>query len=89
MSVTTRNTQRSMVLRRTAAMLTELTDDELSAMESVAKAFLMNRAADSPFRPLTEHQLLDRIDRSLAQAKRGESQSAEDAEAELTAEFGL
>lgn len=89
MSVVTHHSQRSMLLQRTTAMLSALTDDELSAMETVAKTFLMNRAAEGYPHPLTEQQLFERIDRSLSQAKSGMYQDAEEVEAELAAEFGL
>ena len=78
-----------MLLQRMTAMLSALTDDELSAMETVAKTFLMNRAAEEYPHPMTEQQLLERIDRSLAQAKSGMYQDAEEVEAELAAEFCL
>ena len=89
MSVAARNPRRSMLLQRTTAMLSALTEDEHSAMETVAKTFLMNRTTNEAPHPMTEQQLFERIDRSLAQAKSGAYQDVEEVEAELAAEFGL
>ena len=70
-------------------MMQELTQDELRAIQGVAKVFIMSPSADTPYRPLTEEQLCARIDQSLAHARRGQVQDVEDADIELMSEFGL
>ena len=50
----------------------------------MTSAFIPN----SPFRPKTEHELLERVDRSLAQADAGELQDADEAIDEVVAELG-
>ena len=87
MAITADNVGRyNELLEKVKAMMANLTYDELAAIESVTEAFLTNHSA---FKPLTEEELFARIDRSLAQAARGECEDAEAVEAELAAEFGL
>ncbi len=76
-------------VERLKAILSDLTYDELGAVESVAKTFIMSRSVESPYHPLTEAQFAERIDRSLEHAAQGLCQDSEEMEAELIAEFGL
>ena len=50
---------------------------------------LLETDADSPFRPKTEEELFDRIDRSLAQVESGESRDADEVFDDLIAELEL
>lgn len=55
-------------------------------------SFLLSRQEDEDarhFKPQTEAQLFERIDRSLAQIEAGNYQDAEEAEAELMAKHGI
>ena len=73
-------------------LLTGLSDPELQAIQTVAIAFLNNRALTelpenissiAPFQPQTEESLFKRIDHSLSQIESGEYSDAEDVENEL------
>ena len=77
------------LIERLQSVLPDLTLDELTAMEAVAKAFLDNRSVDSPFKPQTEDELFARIEQSIAQADRGELVAAEVVEAEMAAKYGI
>ena len=50
---------------------------------------LLKSDADNPYRPLTEEELFERIDHSLAQADAGELQDADEAIKEIMTELGL
>ena len=76
-------------LEKTKKMMSALTYPEVQAVQAVIKAFLTNPAAQRPFRPLTEEELIARIDEGLAQAKRGEGMDAEAFETELRREYGF
>lgn len=55
-------------------------------------SFLLLRQWDEDvqhFKPQTEAQLFERIDRSLAQIETGNYQDAEEVEAELMAKYGI
>ena len=76
----------------TCDLLSELSDDELIAVQSVAIAFIRNGIRNStknsseeirPFQPQTERQLLARIDHSLDQIKQSLYEDAEDVESEM------
>ena len=75
-------------------LLTRLTDDELNAVQTVARAFIVNNRdyhSDErtesfvPFKAQSEEQLLKRIDHSLKQIEEGNYQDAEEVEEELLA----
>ncbi len=71
--------------KRVTEMINVLADDQVQAVNSVMNVFI----ADSPFRPKTEDELFERIDRSLAQADAGELQDADEAIDEVVADLGL
>ena len=55
-------------------------------------SFLLSQQGDEDtqhFKPQTEAQLFERIDRSLAQIEAGDYQDAEEVEAELMAKYGI
>ena len=84
------------MLDYTYDLLTELSDDELLAVQSVAIAFIKKGAGSNsgsssgevrPFQPQTEEQLLARIDHSLSQIGQGLYEDAEDVENEMLTEI--
>ena len=77
------------LVERLKARMSELTLEELTALNTVVDAFLTNRSAQNPYRPLTEEQLMERIDLSLEHVAQGLCQDSEEMEAELMAEFDL
>ena len=90
-SLATNRTGKSM-LDYTYDLLTELSDEELVAVQNVAIAFIKKGISNAvnnssgeirPFQPQTEEQLLDRIDHSLGQIDQGLFEAAEDVENEM------
>ena len=77
------------VLDNTVDMLQILDDNELEAIQSVAEAFISNSSVSRPYRPLSEDELLARIDHSIDQIEQGAYQDSESFENELVREFGL
>ena len=73
----------NLAVDNTKKMLDVLNDNELSAIQEVAKVFIM----DSPFAPKTEEELFERIDRSIAEADAGELEDADKAIDEVLAEI--
>ena len=72
----------------------ELLNEQNKAQTQTFISFLLSQqdtqAADRVhFKPLTEEQLFERIDRSLAQIDAGEYRDAEEVEAELEAKYGI
>ena len=80
---------RSSELEKTKRMLSNLTDWQIHAVQTMIRDFFLTPAKENPFRPLTEEDLIERIDRGIAQGKRGEYQDAEEFEAEMMEQFGL
>lgn len=79
---------------RVSRVLPMLTKRELDIIGDVADEFAKKdgmaesvNAADSGIRPLSEEELYARIEKSLAQADRGEVRDAEEFEAEFDAEL--
>ena len=89
MTMTVNELHRSSELEKTKQMLSALNDWQIQAVQTFIHDFIMNPAEESPFRPLTEKELYERIDVGLAQAKRGEGMDAEEFEDEMRREFGL
>ena len=77
------------LVEKLKARMAELTYEELTAVNSVVEAFISDRSAANPYRPLSEEQLIERIDLSLEHVAQGLCQDSEKMEAELTAEFDL
>ena len=74
-------------LDRTVSLLQFLDEEELDIIQSVAREFI--KKSQAAYQPLTERQLLARIDTALDHVQQGMFQDAEDVENELRAEFGL
>ena len=77
------------VLDSTVDMLQMLNDNELQAIQSVAKVFIMKPQVMRPYQPLSEEQLLARVDTALEHISDGLYEDAEDVEKELISELGL
>ena len=77
------------LVEKLKARMTELTLEELTAVNSVVEAFISDRSAANPYHPLTEEQLIERIDLSLEHVAQGLCQDSEEMEAELIREFDL
>ena len=71
----------------------DMSNEEWSAIEEVVKSIIHGRGLDNAdlvsFPSLTEPELLERIDLSLAQADCGEYADADAFEKEIESEFGL
>lgn len=72
-------------MENTIEMLSMLNKTELAA---VIKAFVGKTDGDNPFRAMTEEQIYDKIDKALANAKKGMYRYSEDFEKELLSECG-
>ena len=79
----------SAVLDRTKQMMDLLGDEQLEAIQSVAKAFLKQKEEDSPFRPVTKAQILEDIQGSKEDFSANRAQDAKDAMREMRSEIGL
>lgn len=77
------------ILDNTVDMIQMLNDDELQAIQSVARVFIAKPNSDRIYKPLTEDQIVKRIDASLEQVSAGMYEDSEIAEQEIIAEFGL
>ena len=77
------------MLDKTIDMIQILNDDELEAIQSVARIFIMNPQIDRPYQRLSEEQLIARIDASLENVRKGLYEDADKVEADLIAEFDL
>ena len=75
------------LLDETIDMLRKLDLEELKAVQSVIKVFISKD--DDYYRPLSETELITRIDEAIAQVDAGFSYDAIDVENEIMAELGL
>ena len=73
------------LLDNTRQMLDLLGENQLEAVNSIVKAFIV----DSPYKPENERELYARIDRSIAQADAGELEDADKAINEIMTELNL
>ncbi len=81
--------RRDDLLEKLKQMWANLSYEERSALETFVDSIFKNHAEEVFFQPLTEDELFERIDRSLAQADCGEYKDSEEFEAEIIKEFGL
>ena len=77
------------ILDSTIDMLQMLNDNELQAIQSVARVFIMKPQVMRPYQPLSEEQLLSHVDTALEHVSAGLYENAEDVEKELISEFEL
>ena len=89
MAMAARDLRWATELEKTNAMMLELTEDELQAIQSVAKVFIMNPSIERPYRPLSEEQLFQRINMAIKHAEQGQCRDSAEVEADLSKEFGL
>ena len=90
MSTVTRQTVSvSDSLHQTMGLLEMLNEDELRAIQTVARVFIAQSGGANPFLPKTSAQIEERIDASLKQLEQGQYEDAEDVEKEIAAEYGL
>ncbi|MBQ7658414.1 MAG: hypothetical protein IJS16_05465 [Butyrivibrio sp.] len=75
--------------KATVSMLRLLTDDELDAIQSVAKVFISVKKNDNPFSPKTEDELWASVEEGLKQADEGIYEDAETVEAEIMEELAI
>ena len=77
--------------RRVSRMLPSLSKRELDIIGDVADEFVKRSSADTAvsegIRPLSEEELFDRIEKSVAQADQGQFREADEFEAEFDAEL--
>ena len=73
----------NLAVDNTKKMLDVLNENEISAIQGVAKAFIM----DGPFAPKTEEELFQRIDYSIAEADAGKLEEADKAIDDVMAEI--
>lgn len=85
--------KRDELLNRLRAVWGDMSSEERSAVEVVVNSIITSHIRASTeevaFPPLTEDELIERIDLSLAQANNGEYADADAFEKDLAAEFGL
>ena len=85
--------RRDELLNRLRTVWGDMSSEERSAVEVVVNSIITSHTKASTeavaFPPLTENELMDRIDLSLAQANNGEYVDADAFEKELAVEFGL
>ena len=75
------------ILRDTIDMLGELNQTELQAVQSVIRVIITKQ--DDYYKPLSEEQLIARIDRAIDQVNEGMAVDSEIVEDELAAEYCL
>ena len=78
---------KTIILNDTIAMLQELDIRELEAVRSVVRIIVSKD--ENFYHPLTEVELMQRIDEAIAQTDAGLAVDSETFEAEIKAEFGL
>ncbi len=87
MSIMNKAFQKGNAFQDTVSMLSELNEYELKAVQSVIRVIITKQ--DNYYHPLSEMELFERIDASLAQVDAGMAEDSEIAEREIMAELGL
>lgn len=92
MAITDLN-KRDELLNRLRTVWGDMSNEERSAVEVVVNSIITSHTKASieevAFPPMTERELFERIDLSLAQADNGEFADTDAFEKELATEFGL
>ena len=73
----------------TVEMLRLLTDEELDAIQTVAKAFISAQHTKDPFSPKTKEEFFEEIDTGIRQFEEGKCMESERMENELLQEMAL
>ena len=77
-------------LEKTIDLLEAMDDEQLQAMQVVAKILVFKKPADHPFfRKLTEAEFFEEVDASIAEADSGKLEDTEIMEARLAEKYGL
>lgn len=77
-------------LEKTIDLLKEMDDDQLQAMQLVAKILVFKKPERNAFfRQLTEKEFFEEVDASLAEADAGKLEDSEIMEARLAEKYGL
>ena len=79
----------SLKYRNTVRLLQMLSEEELDAIQSVAKVFLSDRMIDNPYSAKTKEALFSEIDEGIQQSNKGLYEDAESVEAELIEELAI
>lgn len=92
MAITDLN-KRDELINRLRTVWGDMSSEERSAVEVVVNSIITSHTKagteEAAFPPLTERELFERIDLSIAQANNGEYADVDAFEKELAAEFGL
>lgn len=89
MTMAAREPQWENSYNRIVSILPALTKKELDILGDIAHEFTAKDEASVALHPLSEDELFERIDHSLAQADRGEVFSIEEVMEEIDKEFSL
>ncbi len=81
--------QERSLLDSTIEMLGYLNNEELAAIQSVARAFISKSSEEEHYRPLTEEEFFTRVERGLADAKAGRYEDSDIVVERLRKELGL
>ena len=76
------------LLDTTTELLKYLNDEELAAIQSVARAFII-KSSEEDYRPLTEEELAARIDEGLSDVEAGRYEDSDVVIEKLRKELGL
>lgn len=87
--VTVDNIAERSPLDRTIDLISNMTDEELLALESVAKVILIRKPAEHPYHRLTKDEFFSDVDAGIAEADLGMLEDAGVIADEVAAELGL
>lgn len=77
-------------LEKTIDLLEEMDDEQLQAMQAVAKILVFKKPKrDAFFRKLTEEEFFAEVDASIAEANAGKLEDTENMENRIAAKYGL
>ena len=77
-------------LEKTIDLLEEMDDEQLQAMQAVAKILVFKKPnEDAFFRKLTEEEFFAEVDASIAEADAGRLENTADMEARIAGKYGL
>ena len=77
-------------LEKTIDLLEEMDDEQLQAMQVVAKILVFKKPADNAFfRKLTEEEFFEEVDASITEADAGKLEDTKVVETRLAEKYGL
>ena len=74
-------------LEATVSMLEMLPESELEGIQNYIIKYCEDRKIENPFRPLSEQELMDRLELARRQCENGECMTGDEAVARLRAEY--